>query len=84
VDIFALENLIKEKKAQLLTIGERHGLNHRKTIQCSQELDQLLNLYMKEQNTVTHTSLPRNYSPIHGLRRKRLQKITQEALPFSP
>ena len=56
MDIFTLEHLIKEKKAQLLNIGERYGLNHRKTIQCSQELDQLLNLYMKEQNTVAHAN----------------------------
>ncbi|MDO7484851.1 aspartyl-phosphate phosphatase Spo0E family protein [Peribacillus frigoritolerans] len=40
-----LENLIIEKKAQLLTIFELHGLNHLKTIQCSQVLDHLLNLH---------------------------------------
>lgn len=66
MDIFALESLIKEKKAQLLNIGEHYGLNHLKTIQCSQELDQLLNLYMKEQSAVTNSSLSRNHSPIHG------------------
>jgi hypothetical protein len=68
MDIFTLEHLIKEKKAQLLNIGERYGLNHRRTIQCSQELDQLLNLYMKEQNTVAHANLPRNYPPIYDFR----------------
>lgn len=45
MDILMLENLIREKKAQLLNIVEHHGLNHLKTIQCSQELDHLLNLY---------------------------------------
>ncbi|MFJ7941708.1 Spo0E family sporulation regulatory protein-aspartic acid phosphatase [Peribacillus sp. NPDC096622] len=45
MDILMLENLIIEKKAQLLNIVELHGLNHLKTIQCSQELDHLLNLH---------------------------------------
>ncbi|WP_319951998.1 aspartyl-phosphate phosphatase Spo0E family protein [Peribacillus frigoritolerans] len=45
MDILILENLIREKKAQILNIVEHHGLNHLKTIQCSQELDHLLNLY---------------------------------------
>ncbi|MGG0413392.1 Spo0E family sporulation regulatory protein-aspartic acid phosphatase [Peribacillus simplex] len=45
MDIFTLENLIREKKAQLLNIVEHHGLNHLKTAQCSQELDYLLNLH---------------------------------------
>ncbi|MCM3675248.1 aspartyl-phosphate phosphatase Spo0E family protein [Peribacillus sp. V2I11] len=53
MDIFTLENLIREKKAQLLNIVEHHGLNHLKTIQCSQELDHLLNLHERTKyNTI--------------------------------
>ncbi|WP_083450725.1 Spo0E family sporulation regulatory protein-aspartic acid phosphatase [Peribacillus butanolivorans] len=46
MDILILE-LIREKKAELLNIVEHHGLNHPITIQCSQELDYLLNLHEK-------------------------------------
>jgi hypothetical protein len=62
-----LENLIREKKDQLLNIGGHYGLNHHKTIQYSQELDQLLNLHMKEQSTVTYVSRTRNHLLIHDL-----------------
>ncbi|WP_397260012.1 Spo0E family sporulation regulatory protein-aspartic acid phosphatase [Peribacillus simplex] len=46
MDILILE-LIREKKAELLNIVEHYGFNHLKTIQCSQELDHLLNLHEK-------------------------------------
>ncbi|MED3996064.1 MULTISPECIES: Spo0E family sporulation regulatory protein-aspartic acid phosphatase [Peribacillus] len=46
MDILILE-LIREKKAELLNIVEHYGFNHLKTIQCSQELDHLLNLNEK-------------------------------------
>ncbi|WP_436799727.1 Spo0E family sporulation regulatory protein-aspartic acid phosphatase [Peribacillus frigoritolerans] len=46
MDILILE-LIREKKAELLNIVKAYGFNHLKTIQCSQELDHLLNLHEK-------------------------------------
>nr|WP_284471964.1 aspartyl-phosphate phosphatase Spo0E family protein [Peribacillus simplex] len=46
MDILILE-LIREKKAELLNIVKAYGFNHLKTIQCSQELDHLLNLNEK-------------------------------------
>ncbi|MDO7484852.1 aspartyl-phosphate phosphatase Spo0E family protein [Peribacillus frigoritolerans] len=42
---FDARKLNYREKAQLLNIVELHGLNHLKTIQCSQELDHLLNLH---------------------------------------
>lgn len=44
-----LTALIEEMRAQLIRLSEIHGLTHPKTIQCSQQLDQLINLAMKKQ-----------------------------------
>lgn len=39
--------LIEEKRSQLTRISKIYGFNHFKTIQCSQQLDKLISLNMK-------------------------------------
>ncbi|WP_275677495.1 aspartyl-phosphate phosphatase Spo0E family protein [Neobacillus drentensis] len=39
--------LIEEKRSQLLHLSRMYGLNNFRTIQCSQQLDKLINLNMK-------------------------------------
>jgi len=39
---------IEEKRYELVDINKRYGFLHYKTIQCSQELDKLLNQLFKE------------------------------------
>ncbi|PEC51987.1 aspartyl-phosphate phosphatase Spo0E family protein [Bacillus sp. AFS029533] len=41
---------IEEKRYELFDINKRYGLLHSKTIQCSQELDKLLNQLFKERH----------------------------------
>lgn len=41
--------IIEKTRKQLLHLGKVYGLTHPKTIQCSQQLDILINLSMKEQ-----------------------------------
>lgn len=37
---------IKQKKAELIILGEQYGLQDKQTIDCSQELDTLLNKHL--------------------------------------
>lgn len=41
--------IIEKTRKQLLHLGKLYGLTHPKTIQCSQQLDKLINLSMKGQ-----------------------------------
>lgn len=41
----ALVNAINDKKSQMIKIGMEKGFSHEATIQCSQELDELINQY---------------------------------------
>lgn len=41
--------IIEKTRKQLLHLGKLYGLTHPKTIQCSQQLDILINLSMKGQ-----------------------------------
>lgn len=51
-----LEILISAKQEQMLNIGKQYGLCHHETVKCSQELDVLLNLYMKEKGKSRSTT----------------------------
>jgi hypothetical protein len=44
--IYLSECIIK-KRRELVDLGMNYGLLNKKTIQCSQDLDQLINLYMQ-------------------------------------
>ena len=45
--MFSLTNLIETKREQLFYLGKVYGLAHPKTIQCSQQLDVLINFSLK-------------------------------------
>ena len=49
--MFSLTNLIETKREQLFYLGKLYGLTHPKTIQCSQQLDVLINVSLKERST---------------------------------
>lgn len=42
-----LSECILNKRKELVDLGMNYGLLNKKTIQCSQDLDKLINLYMK-------------------------------------
>jgi hypothetical protein len=43
-----LKNEIQDRKAELIGIGLKYGLSHHETLQFSQKLDDLINIYVKE------------------------------------
>ncbi|WP_342044743.1 aspartyl-phosphate phosphatase Spo0E family protein [Bacillus sp. OTU530] len=47
--MFSLTNLIETKREQLFYLGKLYGLTHPKTIQCSQQLDVLINASFKKE-----------------------------------
>ncbi|MFB9757439.1 aspartyl-phosphate phosphatase Spo0E family protein [Ectobacillus funiculus] len=49
--MFSLTNLIETKREQLFYLGKLYGLTHLKTIQCSQQLDVLINASLKRRST---------------------------------
>ena len=49
--MFSLTNLIETKREQLFYLGKLYGLTHPKTIQCSQQLDVLINASLKRRST---------------------------------
>lgn len=51
---FTLLLAIKQKKIEMILLGEQHGLLHQQTIRCSQELDDLLNRHLS--NSLTQKS----------------------------
>jgi stage 0 sporulation regulatory protein len=48
--IISLVDMIEKKRKQMFEIAELYGLNDDKTVNCSQELDHLLNMYRKVMN----------------------------------
>lgn len=49
--MFSLTNVIEKKREQLFYLSKLYGLTHPQTIQCSQQLDILINAAMKKQST---------------------------------
>ncbi|MNG20993.1 Spo0E like sporulation regulatory protein [compost metagenome] len=47
----SLTNLIETKREELFYLGKVYGFTHPKTIQCSQQLDILINFSLQEQST---------------------------------
>lgn len=47
VNIMSL-SLIEKKRRQLIELAQMYGFSAKETIQCSQELDELLNKHLKE------------------------------------
>ncbi|OZM58672.1 hypothetical protein CIB95_03635 [Lottiidibacillus patelloidae] len=48
--LMSLVDLIEMKRNRMFEIAEQYGLTDDKTVKCSQELDQLLNMYRKVVN----------------------------------
>lgn len=46
-ELIALLKSIEEKQREMIAIGIAKGLTSQETISCSEELDQLLNIYQK-------------------------------------
>ncbi|HLQ71269.1 MAG TPA: aspartyl-phosphate phosphatase Spo0E family protein [Bacillota bacterium] len=42
---------IRDKKIEMIHLGEQYGLLHQNTIRCSQELDDLLNQHLSNKLT---------------------------------
>jgi len=47
----ALMSAIRDKKIEMIHLGEQYGLLHQNTIRCSQELDDLLNQHLSNKLT---------------------------------
>ncbi|WP_205174244.1 aspartyl-phosphate phosphatase Spo0E family protein [Bacillus pakistanensis] len=45
-----LVNKIKKKRSQMIFLGGKFGFTDKQTVECSQELDKLLNLYQQYQS----------------------------------
>jgi stage 0 sporulation regulatory protein len=45
MELEAIVNAMNEKKSEMIKIGMEKGFSHEETIQCSQELDELINEY---------------------------------------
>lgn len=50
--------LIEEKRQQMIELALTHGFTAKETIQCSQELDELINRYLRETAPIDHSSSP--------------------------
>lgn len=50
------ESIVKKRK-ELIDLGRNYGLLHEKTIKCSQDLDELINLHMKSHSGPTNMFL---------------------------
>ncbi len=42
-----MDNEIEQKRRQLIQVANKYGLTSNKTLQCSRELDRLLDIYQK-------------------------------------
>ena len=58
--MFSLTKLIETRREQLFYLGKLYGLTHPKTIQCSQQLDVLINFSLQEQSTTIKYAFYRN------------------------
>ncbi|HLQ98687.1 MAG TPA: aspartyl-phosphate phosphatase Spo0E family protein [Candidatus Dormibacteraeota bacterium] len=47
MELKSLQRKIESLKVDLIKSGEENGMNHPKTIKISQELDKVINAYMK-------------------------------------
>ena len=52
-----LRKCIVKKRKELINLGNNYGLLDKKTIKCSQDLDKLINLYMKSYSSSTNMFL---------------------------
>lgn len=50
--------LIEEKRQQMIELALTHGFTAKETIQCSQELDELINRYLRETAPIKSSSSP--------------------------
>lgn len=50
--------LIEEKRQQMIELALTHGFTAKETIQCSQELDELINRYLRETAPIDDSSSP--------------------------
>ncbi|MDH2364197.1 aspartyl-phosphate phosphatase Spo0E family protein [Priestia megaterium] len=60
-----LSECILNKRRELIDLGMNYGLLNKKTIQCSQDLDKLINLYMKKRISAHYFSLKAIYINNH-------------------
>ncbi|WP_195780360.1 Spo0E family sporulation regulatory protein-aspartic acid phosphatase [Priestia megaterium] len=52
--VIDLSKCIFNKRRELIDLGMNYGFLNEKTIQCSQDLDKLINLYMQGSNTTRY------------------------------
>ncbi|PDM38737.1 MULTISPECIES: aspartyl-phosphate phosphatase Spo0E family protein [Bacillaceae] len=50
--------LIEEKRQQMIELALTYGFTAKETIECSQELDELINRYLRETAPIEHSSSP--------------------------
>ncbi|WP_268588220.1 aspartyl-phosphate phosphatase Spo0E family protein [Priestia megaterium] len=60
-----LSECILNKRRELIDLGMNYGLLNKKTIQCSQDLDKLINLYMKKRISAHYFSFKAIYINNH-------------------
>jgi stage 0 sporulation regulatory protein len=49
---------IEEKRQQMIELALTYGFTAKETIECSQELDELINRYLRETAPIEHSSSP--------------------------
>jgi stage 0 sporulation regulatory protein len=49
---------IEEKRQQMIELALTYGFTAKETIECSQELDKLINRYLRETAPIEHSSSP--------------------------
>jgi stage 0 sporulation regulatory protein len=58
VMVNAMVILIEEKRQQMIELALTYGFTAKETIECSQELDELINRYLRETAPIEHSFLP--------------------------
>lgn len=58
VTVNAMVILIEEKRQQMIELALTYGFTAKETIECSQELDELINRYLRETAPIEHSSSP--------------------------
>ncbi|OIJ19226.1 hypothetical protein BKP45_13790 [Anaerobacillus alkalidiazotrophicus] len=61
LNTLSLIEKIEEKRREMLQISLNYGISSKQTIKCSQELDDLLNLYDKLKNYTSKTYVILSY-----------------------
>jgi stage 0 sporulation regulatory protein len=54
----AMVILIEEKRQQMIELALTYGFTAKETIECSQELDELINRYLRETAPIEYSFLP--------------------------